>query len=78
MTDVDKLYEVLSKLVERGNTVVIIEHNLDIIRAADYLVELGPGPGERGGRLLFSGTPIELQASKLETPTKRALGKDIR
>lgn len=78
ITDVDKLYEVLSKLVERGNTVVIIEHNLDIIRAADYLVELGPGPGERGGCLLFSGTPIELQASKLETPTKRALGKDIR
>ncbi len=70
MVDVDKLRGVLDKLVSMGNTVVVIEHNLDIIRAADNLIELGPGPGEKGGRILFTGSPLELHRSKKKTPTK--------
>ena len=46
----------------RGNTVYMIEHNLDVIRSADFVLELGPGAGEAGGRLLFAGTPAQLAA----------------
>ena len=73
MADVDKLLAVLRKLRDKGNTIVIVEHNLDIIRAADYLIEMGPGPGAAGGQLLFEGLPSELMRSKKHTPTKRFL-----
>ena len=55
--DVHKLIEVLHRLVDAGNTVLIIEHNLDIIKVADHIIDLGPEGGERGGRLLVAGTP---------------------
>ena len=55
--DVRKLLEVLGQLVEQGNTVVVIEHNLDVIKTADYLIDLGPEGGTGGGRLVASGTP---------------------
>ncbi|MDX9848952.1 MAG: excinuclease ABC subunit UvrA [Anaerolineaceae bacterium] len=58
--DVHKLIEVLQRLVEGGNTVLIIEHNLDIIKVADYIIDLGPEGGDRGGLLLASGTPEEI------------------
>jgi excinuclease ABC subunit A len=58
--DVHKLVEVLQRLVDAGNSVLIIEHNLDIIKAADYLIDLGPEGGDRGGQLLASGTPEEV------------------
>jgi excinuclease ABC subunit A len=58
--DVHKLIEVLQHLVEGGNTVLIIEHNLDIIKVADYLLDLGPDGGDRGGRLVAYGTPEEV------------------
>jgi len=58
--DVHKLIEVLQRLVEGGNTVLIIEHNLDIIKIADYIIDLGPEGGDRGGYLLASGTPEEI------------------
>lgn len=58
--DVHKLIEVLQRLVEAGNTVLIIEHNLDIIKVADYIIDLGPEGGDRGGFLLASGTPEEI------------------
>jgi len=58
--DVHKLIEVLQKLVDGGNTVLIIEHNLDIIKIADYIIDLGPEGGERGGYLIASGTPEEV------------------
>lgn len=55
--DVHKLVDVLQRLVDEGNSVVIIEHNLDIVKAADYLIDLGPEGGERGGRVVAVGTP---------------------
>jgi excinuclease ABC subunit A len=58
--DVHKLIEVLQSLVEGGNTVLIIEHNLDIIKVADYIIDLGPEGGDRGGQLIASGTPEEV------------------
>jgi len=58
--DVHKLVDVLQRLVDAGNSVLIIEHNLDIIKAADYLIDLGPEGGDRGGQLLASGTPEEV------------------
>lgn len=58
--DVHKLIEVLQRLVEAGNTVLIIEHNLDIIKVADYLIDLGPEGGDRGGEVLATGTPEEV------------------
>jgi len=58
--DIEKLLGVLQRLVESGNTVVIIEHNLDVIKTADHLIDLGPEGGSRGGRLIAHGTPEEL------------------
>jgi excinuclease ABC subunit A len=58
--DVHKLIEVLQRLVEAGNSVLIIEHNLDIIKVADYIIDLGPEGGDRGGELVAAGTPEEI------------------
>lgn len=71
MDDIAKLLTVLHRLVERGNTVIIIEHNLDIIRRADWIIELGPEGGERGGYLLAAATPEDL--TQMDTPTGREL-----
>lgn len=61
--DIRVLMDVLQKLVERGNTVVVIEHNLDVIKVADYLIEMGPEGGRGGGQLLYEGTPEGLVES---------------
>ncbi|PLV56616.1 excinuclease ABC subunit UvrA [Thermotoga sp. SG1] len=58
--DVRKLVEVLHRLVDRGNTVVVIEHNLDVIKNADYIIDLGPEGGKEGGRIVAAGTPEEV------------------
>ena len=58
--DVHKLIEVLQRLVEAGNTVLVIEHNLDVIKTADYLIDLGPEGGDGGGTLVAFGTPEEV------------------
>lgn len=58
--DVRKLLEVLHKLVDQGNTVVVIEHNLDVIKTADYLIDIGPEGGHKGGRILAQGTPEDI------------------
>ena len=58
--DVDKLIQVLQKLVEAGNTVVVIEHNLDVIKTADYILDLGPEGGDKGGTIVAQGTPEEV------------------
>ena len=62
--DVHKLVEVLNRLVDQGNTVLIIEHHPDIIKVADWLIDLGPDGGERGGTLVAQGTPEQIAANK--------------
>jgi excinuclease ABC subunit A len=58
--DIQHLLDVLNKLVDRGNTVLVIEHNLDVIKVADHIIDLGPEGGDGGGRILFEGTPEDL------------------
>ncbi|MCL2622816.1 MAG: ATP-binding cassette domain-containing protein, partial [Planctomycetaceae bacterium] len=60
--DIKQLLGVLSELVDLGNTVIVIEHNLDVIKTADWVIDLGPEGGERGGRLLAVGTPEQIAA----------------
>ena len=60
--DIKQLLGVLNILVDKGNTVLIIEHNLDVIKTADYLIDLGPEGGEKGGKIIASGTPEEVAA----------------
>jgi excinuclease ABC subunit A len=56
--------DVLQKLVDRGNTVIIIEHNLDVIKLADWIIDIGPEGGRKGGQILSTGTPEEVAKSK--------------
>jgi excinuclease ABC subunit A len=58
--DINMLLSVLNRLVEKGNTVVVIEHNLDVIKTADYIIDLGPEGGDDGGRIIATGTPEEV------------------
>ena len=66
--DVQRLLDVLDRLVEAGNTVVVIEHNLDVIKTADRIIDLGPEGGEEGGRVLATGTPEQVAA--VPSPTR--------
>lgn len=70
--DVEALMGVLQKLVASGNTVLVIEHNLDVIKASDWVIDLGPEGGDRGGRIIFAGTPEDIVKSK-ESYTGRYL-----
>jgi excinuclease ABC subunit A len=63
--DLEQLLELLHRLADAGNTLVVIEHNLEIIKNADYVVDLGPGAGKSGGKLVACGTPEEVAASSL-------------
>jgi len=77
MSDITHLLAILNRLVDGGNTVIVIEHNLDVIRNADWIVDLGPEGGSKGGRVVFTGTPREL----LDAPhslTSRYLRPDAR
>ena len=62
--DVHRLIDVLQKLVEKGNTVLVIEHNLDVIKTADYIIDMGPEGGNRGGTVIASGTPEQVAANE--------------
>ena len=64
MADVEKLIEVLTKLVDAGNTVVVIEHNLDVIKTADYIIDMGPEGGDQGGEVVTTGTPEQVAKNK--------------
>ncbi|MGN1221928.1 MAG: ATP-binding cassette domain-containing protein, partial [Christensenellales bacterium] len=58
--DVDKLIKILQRLVAQGNTVIVIEHNLDVIKVADHIIDLGPEGGDRGGNVVATGTPEQI------------------
>ena len=75
--DVRKLLEVLHALVEQGNTVVVIEHNLDVIKTADWIIDLGPEGGDKGGRIVAAGTPEEV-AQVTESYTGQYLAPYLR
>jgi excinuclease ABC subunit A len=75
--DVNILLGVLNKLVEKGNTVVVVEHNLDVIKTADWIIDLGPGGGERGGKIIAEGTPEDIAKNK-ESITGKFLKKELK
>lgn len=75
--DVKKLIEILQKLVNKGNTVVVIEHNMDIIKSADYILDIGPEGGEGGGQLIAKGTPEEV-ANNEKSHTGKYLKKALK
>ncbi len=62
--DVSKLITILQTLVEQGNSVLVIEHNLDVIKTADYIIDMGPEGGHRGGTVIGKGTPEEIAKNK--------------
>ena len=72
--DIQRLLTVLSRLVDQGNSVIVIEHNLDVIKTADYLIDMGPEGGSGGGKVLAHGTPEQLAAVP-ESHTGRFLAK---
>ncbi len=74
--DIKVLMNVLNKLVDKGNTVVIIEHNMDVIKTADYIIDMGPEGGDRGGRILCQGTPEEVAECK-ESYTAKYLKEEL-
>lgn len=74
--DVRVLLEVLNKLVEKGNTVVIVEHNLDVIKTADWIIDMGPGGGEAGGEIIAEGTPAQIAKNK-KSITGKYLVKEL-
>lgn len=74
--DLQKLIAVLRKLVEKGNTIIVIEHNLDVIKNADHIVDLGPEGGEGGGQIIAVGTPHEIARTK-ESHTGRYLAREL-
>ena len=73
MADIAMLLRVMKRLVEQGHSMVVIEHQMDVIRSADWLVELGPEGGEKGGNIIFEGPPAEIV--KCSTPTAKSLSK---
>ena len=75
-SDVQKVMELLDSLVERGNTVIVIEHNLDVMKQADWLIDVGPDGGTAGGEIVFTGTPIEM-AEHGNTITAEYLRKSL-
>jgi excinuclease ABC subunit A len=75
--DVKKLIEILNRLVDRGNSVIVIEHNMDIVKSADYLIDFGPEGGEGGGLVIAKGTPEEVAQVK-ESYTGQYLKKALR
>jgi len=72
-TDIRRLSKVLARLVAEGNTITVIEHNLEFIAHADYVIDLGPGGGDDGGRVMVAGPPLKVAAAE-----KSVTGKELR
>jgi excinuclease ABC subunit A len=75
MADVDRLVRVLQGLVDRGNTVIVVEHHLDLIRCCDWVIDLGPEGGDQGGQILIEGPPESV--AKCDSPTGLALRESL-
>ena len=60
MSDIENLLSLFDLIVSRGNTLVVIEHNLDVMKQADWLIDIGPDGGKNGGQVVFTGTPVEM------------------
>ena len=78
MADVEKLLHVLHRLVEAGNTAVVVEHNLDVMAEADWIVDMGPEAGDGGGRIVAQGTPAEIARKRKQSHTGRVLEEFLR
>ncbi|MDE6491133.1 MAG: excinuclease ABC subunit UvrA, partial [Muribaculaceae bacterium] len=74
--DINTLMGVLNRLVDKGNTVVVIEHNLDVVKCADWVIDMGPGGGKNGGMIIASGTPEDIAAGN--SPTAQYLAEELR
>ncbi len=74
--DINVLLSVFNRLVEKGNTVLVIEHNLDVIKSADHVIDMGPGGGKNGGRIIATGTPEEIAAG--QSPTSAYLLDELK
>ena len=72
------LLGVLDKLVDKGNTIIVIEHNLDVIKSADYIIDMGPEGGRRGGQLLFAGTPEAMIQQEINSFTAPFLKEELK
>lgn len=75
--DIKLLLETLQRLVDRGNTVIVIEHNLDVVKVADYIIDMGPGGGKEGGRIIAEGTPEEVAACR-DSETGKFLAEELK
>ena len=73
--DIKVLLGVLNRLVDKGNTVLVIEHNLDVVKCADYIVDMGPAGGRNGGQIVATGTPEEV--AHTDSPTAEFLRRDL-
>lgn len=73
--DIRVLLKVINKLVDKGNTMIVIEHNMDVIKSADYIIDLGPGGGRDGGKIVATGMPEDIV--KIKTPTTEYLAKEL-
>jgi excinuclease ABC subunit A len=78
MADVEKLLRVLHRLVDAGNSVVVIEHNLDVMADADWIVDLGPEGGQAGGRVVAQGTPEAIAEARSRSHTGQVLAEFLR
>jgi len=76
--DVKKLLAILNRLVDAGNTVIVIEHNLDVIKSADWIIDLGPEGGEKGGKVIVTGTPEEVARWHKESYTGKYLKEALK
>ncbi|MCI6190477.1 MAG: excinuclease ABC subunit UvrA, partial [Clostridium sp.] len=77
MSDIEKLLDLFNKMVDRGNTIIIIEHNTEVMKQADYIIDIGPDGGKNGGEVVFKGTPEEM-IEKGDTITAKYLRKSYR
>lgn len=77
MADIEKVVAILESFVDRGNTVIVIEHNTDVMKLADYIIDIGPDGGTKGGEVVFTGTPKEMIENG-DTITARYLRKETK